>query len=51
MLSISAQNNTKEWRKCLRPNGVEDNTHLSVTGATLVGQLALDEMEKQKIKF
>ena len=34
-----------------RPNGVEDNTHLSVTGATLVAQLALDEMEKQQIKF
>lgn len=34
-----------------RPTGVEDNTHLSVTGATLVAQLALDEMEKQQIKF
>ncbi len=34
-----------------RPNGVVDNTHLSVIGATLVAQLALDELEKQHIKF
>ena len=34
-----------------RPDGIEDNTHLSVTGATLVAQMALDEMERQHIKF
>jgi len=34
-----------------RPDGIEDNTHLSVTGATLVAQMALDELERQHIKF
>lgn len=34
-----------------RPKGVEDNTHLSVTGANLVAKLALTEIHNQQIDF
>lgn len=34
-----------------RPKGIEDNTHLSIKGATLVAQMAIEEMAKQQVKF
>tara|TARA_R110002050_G_scaffold286121_2_gene436300 strand:+ start:33668 stop:34405 length:738 start_codon:yes stop_codon:yes gene_type:complete len=34
-----------------KPDGVVDNTHLSLTGANLVANLALQEIKKQHLKF